>query len=207
MNNRILVRIDFQNDFIHPNGSLSINNLDLIEKNQQFNNSLQKGMFAEIIDAADTHFAETYFNTKEAESFGLHTVYGTWGWNKAAEFKDNIPVTNIFKSSTNIWNEEKYYPILQQNWQGKDVYLCGLLSDVCVEQAFAGFLKRGANVTLFDDLCQGVQKQLPEIINNDKYAEYVENGQLHLMSTAQFFRRILHEKKQQFNLLRQVREM
>ena len=181
MNNRILVRIDFQNDFIHPNGSLSINNLDLIEKNQQFNNSLQKGMFAEIIDAADTHFAETYFNTKEAESFGLHTVYGTWGWNKAAEFKDNIPVTNIFKSSTNIWNEEKYYPILQQNWQGKDVYLCGLLSDVCVEQAFAGFLKRGANVTLFDDLCQGVQKQLPEIINNDKYAEYVENGQLHLM--------------------------
>ncbi len=52
MNNRILVRIDFQNDFIHPNGSLSINNPDLIEKNQQFNNSLQKGMFAEIIDAA-----------------------------------------------------------------------------------------------------------------------------------------------------------
>jgi len=207
MNNRILVRIDFQNDFIHPNGSLSINNPDLIEKNQQFNNSLQKGMFAEIIDAADTHFVETYFNTKEAESFGLHTVYGTWGWNKAAEFKDNIPVTNIFKSSTNIWNEEKYYPILQQNWQGKDVYLCGLLSDVCVEQAFAGFLKRGAKVTLFDDLCQGAQKQLLEIVNDDKYAEYLENGQLRLMKTAQFFRIILSEKKQQFNLLRQVREI
>lgn len=207
MNERILVRIDFQNDFIHPKGSLSINNPDLIEKNQQFNNSLQKGMFAEIIDAADTHFAETYFNTKEAESFGVHTVYGTWGWNKAAEFKDNIPVTNIFKSSTNIWNEEKYYPILQQNWQGKNVYLCGLLSDVCVEQAFDGFLKRGANVTLFDDLCQGAQKQLPEIISDNKYRQHIERGQLRLMTTSQFFRRILNEKKQQFNLLRQGREM
>ena len=207
MNERILVRIDFQNDFIHPEGILSINNPNLIDKNQQFNNSLQKGMFAKIIDVADTHFAETYQNTKEAESFGLHTVYGTWGWNKAADFKDNIPVTNIFKSSTNIWNEEKYYPILQQNWQNKDVYLCGLLSDVCVVQAFDGFLKRGAKVTLLDDLCQGAQKQLTEIVNDEKYAPYKESGKLCLMSTSQFFRKILNEKKQQFNLLRQAREM
>ena len=35
MNERILVRIDFQNDFIHPEGSLSINNPNLIDKNQR----------------------------------------------------------------------------------------------------------------------------------------------------------------------------
>ena len=35
MNKRILVRIDFQNDFVAPDGLLSINDCDLIEKHKE----------------------------------------------------------------------------------------------------------------------------------------------------------------------------
>ena len=41
----------------------------------------------------------------------------------------------------------------------------------------------------------------------EKYMKYVEAGQLRLMKTAQFFRIILNEKKQQFNLLKHGREI
>lgn len=48
MNERFLVRIDFQNDFAAPEGALTINNPDLIARHQRFADSLQKGMFSEI---------------------------------------------------------------------------------------------------------------------------------------------------------------
>lgn len=205
MRDRILVRIDSQNDFMDPEGALTINNPDLIYNNQRFCDSLQKNMFSQIIDVADTHFSETYASTKEAEDFGPHTIYMTWGWLKVAEFKDNIPLTNIYKSTPNLWNEERTYKILQQDWRLKDVYLYGLLSDVCVQQALDGFLKRGARVVLIEDLCQGAQKQLPEIINEPQYVNALASGRLKMISSQQFFRTMLNERKCQLNLVKPIR--
>lgn len=45
--------------------------------------------------------------------------------------------------------------LLQQDLRDKEVYLCGLLSDICVQQGMDGFLRRGAKVTVLEDLCQG----------------------------------------------------
>ena len=56
MSQRILMRIDFQNDFVHPQGKLTISDTDLIDRHQKFANSLQTGMFDVIIDSYDTHF-------------------------------------------------------------------------------------------------------------------------------------------------------
>lgn len=201
MNERILARIDFQNDFIAPDGALTINNPELIARHQRFADSLQKGMFSEIWDFRDTHFAETYPQTKEAESFILHTEFGTWGWEAAATLKDNIPVRRFFKFTTNLWNEAHQYAALQQDMRNKDVYLCGLLSDICVQQGMDGFLRRGAKVTVLEDLCQGLDKQIPEIISEPKYQKLVEEGRLRHISSAQFFRSILLEKKLNYNLV------
>lgn len=201
MTERILVRIDFQKDFVHPKGALSINNPELIGRHERFAGNLQKGMFAEIVDVSDTHFAETYNQTKEAESFPLHTVFGSWGWLSAAEFKDNIPVRKLYKSTTNLWNEVNQYAVLQQDWRDKQVFLCGLLSDVCVQQGLDGFLRRGAVVTVLEDLCQGVDKQIPEIIREPKYERSVAEGRLRHITSAQFFRSILLEKKLNHNLV------
>ena len=77
MNNRILMRIDFQNDFVHPHGALSINSPELIERQQKFADSLFPTSFDKIIDTYDTHFAETYGETSEAANFPLHCVFGS----------------------------------------------------------------------------------------------------------------------------------
>lgn len=201
MTNNILMRIDFQNDFVHPHGALTINNPDLITKHQQFADSLFKHSFDKIIETYDTHFAETYPQTIEAQNYPPHCLYGTWGWQQAAPFKPELDVIKMYKSTTNIWNEAKNYKNLAEDWQDKNVYLCGVLSDVCVQQAMNGLLKCGANVIIIEDLCQGAQKQICDILQTDPYLRFVESGHLKSITTAQFFRSQLLSKKIEYNLV------
>ena len=201
MKNNILIRVDFQNDFVHPHGALTINNPQLIEQHQQFADSLFKNSFGQIIDTYDTHFSETYNDTIEAKSYPPHCVFGTWGWQQAAPFKPELSVMKLYKSTTNMWNEISQYRLLNENWKDKNVYLCGVLSDVCIQQAMNGLLKRGANVIIFDDLCQGLNYQISDILSDEKYQPFVESGQLKSITTSQFFRSSLHDKKIEHNLV------
>ena len=134
MNNRILMRIDFQNDFVHPQGALSLNAPELIARQQKFADNLFPSYFDKIIDTYDTHFAETYGDTVEAQSFPPHCLFGSDGWQQAAPFKPTLEVVKMYKSTTDIWNEAHAYRDLEESWQGKEVYLCGVLSDICVLQ-------------------------------------------------------------------------
>lgn len=195
MTENVLMRIDFQNDFVHPHGALTISNTELIERHQKFADSLFNGTFDRIIDTYDTHFNETYGDTVEAKNYPLHCVFGTWGWQQAAPFKPELKVTKMYKSTTNIWNEVNQYQDLQDNWNDKNVYLCGVLSDVCVKQALDGLLERGANVTILSDLCQGAEYQISDILAKTPYRPFIETGRLKNISTAQFFRGTLLNKK------------
>lgn len=201
MNNRILMRIDFQNDFVHSHGALSLNAPELIEKQQKFADSLFTNTFDKIIDTYDTHFQETYDETIEAKSYPLHCVKGTWGWQQAAPFKPELNVTKMYKSTTNIWNEVRHYADLAADWHDKEVYLCGVLSDVCVQQAMNGLLKKGANVVILEDLCQGAQRQIGDILQDEVYRPFIESGKLKTINSAQFFRQNLIEKKIEHNLV------
>jgi len=201
MNNRILMRIDFQNDFVHPHGALSIQVPELIEKQQKFADSLFKGSFDKIIDTYDTHFQETYGQTIEAMDYPLHCVFGSWGWQQAAPFKPELNITKMYKSTTNIWNEIRQYRDLAADWYGKEVYLCGVLSDVCVKQAMNGLLKKGALVVILEDLCQGLNRQIGDILQDEAYRPFIESGKLKNINSAQFFRKNLIEKKIEHNLV------
>ncbi len=201
MNKRILMRIDFQNDFVHPQGDLTISDIDLIERHQNFANSLQSDMIDLIIDSYDTHFSQTYKNTIESEKFPPHCIFGSWGWQSAAPLKNNIEIINIFKSTTNIWNEKNTYQILDQDWNNKEVYLCGVLSEVCVYQAMKGLLKRGANVIIIEDLCKGINAQTSDILAHPDFQDVKETGQLKSITSAQFFRSNLLNKKIEHNLV------
>lgn len=201
MTNTILMRIDFQNDFVHPHGALSLKNPELIEKHQQFADSLFNDSFDKIIDTYDTHFTETYNNTNEAQNFPQHCIFGSWGWQQAAPFKADLDIIKMYKSTTNIWNEAKTYQDLSADWEDKTVFLCGVLSDVCVKQALNGLLKRGADVIIIDDLCQGAQQQICDILQKDCYRPFTENGKLKSITTAQFFRAQLRDKKIQHHVV------
>lgn len=92
MNNKIFFLIDFQNDFIQPQGLLSINNPQLINRMQSFVNSLTDNCFDSIIATMDTHFKATWDSTSESKDFPLHCEYGTKGWELAINIKDTLPV-------------------------------------------------------------------------------------------------------------------
>ena len=201
MKQRILMRVDFQNDFVHPHGALTINNPQLIEKHQQFADNLFQDSFDKIIDTYDTHFSDTYSNTIEAQSFPEHCLFGSWGWQQAALFKPSLNVVKMYKSTTNIWNEVKVYKDLAEEWYDKDVYLCGVLSDICVKQAMNGFLKKGANVIIIDDLCMGLNQQISDILKEEPYHPFIKTGKLKNITSAQFFRGALLEKKIKHNLV------
>ncbi len=198
MNNRILMRIDFQNDFVHPQGALSLNAPELIARQQKFADNLFPSYFDKIIDTYDTHFAETYGDTVEAQSFPPHCLFGSDGWQQAAPFKPTLEVVKMYKSTTDIWNEAHAYRDLAESWQGKEVYLCGVLSDICVLQAMDGLLKRGAKVVVLEDLCRGKDRQICDILQDEKHRTPVEQGRLKSITSAQFFREILAEKKKQY---------
>lgn len=204
MTNRILMRIDFQNDFVHPHGRLSIESPELIEKQQKFADSLFKGSFDKIIDTYDTHFVETYGQTQEAMDYPLHCVFGSWGWQQAAPFREDLNVIKMYKSTTNIWNEVRQYRDLTKDWSDKEVYLCGVLSDVCVQQAMNGLLKKGAHVVVLDDLCQGINRQISDILQDEVYRPFIEEGSLKSITSAQFFRSRLNEKKIQYDLVKRA---
>lgn len=207
MNKTVLMRIDFQNDFVHPHGRLSVNAPDLISRHQKFAANLQSDMFELIIDSYDTHFLETYLDTKEAESYPPHCIFGTEGWQSAAPFKNNIPVVKIFKSTTDIWHEKHAYPVLNADWHDKEVYLCGVLSDVCVKQAMDGLLKRGAKVSVLEDLCLGLNRQITDILNDAPYRRAVTAGKLRSITSAQFFRAVLLQKKKQHHFVHSNQEI
>lgn len=107
----------------------------------------------------------------------------------------------MYKSTTNIWNEAHAYRDLAESWNGKEVYLCGVLSDICVLQAMHGLLKRGANVVILEDLCQGAKRQTGEILRDDRYLPFIEQGKLKSITSAQFFRTALLDRKIRHNLV------
>ncbi len=199
MTKTVLMRIDFQNDFVHPQGRLTVNAPDLIHRQQKFAANLQNNMFDIIIDSYDTHFLETYDDTIEAETYPPHCIFGSKGWQSAAPFKNNIPLIKIFKSTTNIWHEKHAYAVLNSSWKDKEVYLCGVLSDVCVKQAMDGLLKRGAKVSILEDLCLGLHRQIPEILSDSQYRQFINSGRLRSLSSSQFFRSCLLEQKKLHN--------
>ena len=201
MNNNVFVRIDFQNDFVHPHGALSVKNMELIEAHQKFADSLFSDTFDMIIDTYDTHFSETYNDTLESRKFPLHCVFQSWGWQQAAPFKPELNVRKMYKLVNNIWDEVKTYSDLCTDWKGKNVYLAGVVSDVCVRLAMNGFLERGANVIILSDLCQGIQYQISDIIAREPYRPFIESGALKSITTAQFFRKALLDKKVQHDLV------
>lgn len=45
------------------------------------------------------------------------------------------------------------------------VYVIGVTSDFCVKYAIKGYLDRGYHVTVVQDLCRGINKQIDDIVS------------------------------------------
>ena len=192
--------IDFQNDFVFPDGALTFDNgkgdISLIKRVERFLMQMPNNLFASAIVTYDTHHLDTYFQTEESKTFPPHCLEGEKGWCLAVNpdyihFKIPI-IQNLKKSTYDMWAnsiDTVSQTIINQT---DEVVLFGVASDICNKAALLGWIKQDVKVTILKDLTRGIFKQTDEVLKEPPFAAAVANGKIKTM-TAQAF---LHQQKQ-----------
>ena len=194
--------IDFQNDFVAPNGALTFDNKKgdpaLIAKTTAFFKILPPDVFTNAIVTYDTHFKETYSQSEEGKKFPIHCIKNTYGWqlaiDKALIERKIENIQYLQKSTYDMWEEsiEKINPnILKKT---KEVILIGVASDICNKAALEGWIKREIPVTILEDLTRGIYKQTKEVLNQPPFKEAVQKGKIKCISSTAFLKKMQHER-------------
>ena len=127
MNKKILIVVDYQNDFI--NGVLGFKEAVeikpfIINKIKEYQKSN-----SEIIFLKDTH-DENYLNTIEGKKLPIvHTIKNTHGWDLPKEIIDLVGNNKVFEK--NAFGSTLLFEYLK-NKEYDSIELCGLLSNMCV---------------------------------------------------------------------------
>ena len=168
MKSRLLHIVDMQNDFVLPDGKLYVPGAEsLIKPANEFVNTVH---FDKTIATFDTHYRKTYKKTEESKMFPPHCLFGTKGWELAIQMDKYDMVTKILKQQFDVWENiyiqgidfvMSYSKITPRNTQ---VYVMGVASDFCVKYAIKGYLDRGYHVSVLQDLCRGINKQIDEVV-------------------------------------------
>lgn len=166
MKTRLLHIVDMQNDFVLPDGKLYVPGAEsLIEPANEF---LRNVKFDKTIATFDTHYAETYKKTEESKIFPSHCLYRTHGWKLSVQPHNTwvYPCDNVLKNQFDVWEQPDKIERFLCGFGPKytHVYVMGVASDFCVKYAIKGYLDRGYHVTVLQDLCCGINKQIDEVV-------------------------------------------
>jgi len=74
-----------------------------------------------------------------------------------------------------------------------EVTMVGVASDYCNRYSMEGWLERGARVTIIQDLTKGIEKETPEIVDENKYQKY-KNNRLRAVNSDQFLTEVFGSK-------------
>jgi len=175
---KILIVVDYQNDFVNPNGALPVPNAFNVASNIQ--RRIDSDEYSDIIYTFDTHTVSEYKNSDEAKMFpNIHCEFGTKGWELFPEIKPkfkeyfNMNKSNVkpFTSMT-VGNEHFFTKNIFDIWEGNDTYkkwfvsffssdevevdVVGVASEVCVNMNILGLVERGYKVNFIENCCMGI---------------------------------------------------
>jgi nicotinamidase-related amidase len=154
---KVLIVVDYQIDFV--NGKLGFSGAELIENNildliKRFegNNDL-------VIFTKDTHF-DDYMSTEEGKNLPVsHCIKGTSGHELTdglkKEVKDHLVIEKYTFPSLELGN------ILAKE-EIEEIYLCGLVSDICVftNAIIAKAAKPNATIYIHKDASASYDKEM-----------------------------------------------
>jgi len=174
MNKNILIIIDYQNDFVSPKGKIAKKFGNPILKNsQKISSKIQK-----LIDIFHNNNSQVLFLTsdyslkkykgalkehKSKSAYGEIAIKNTWG-HKLYQLKhlkkDKFIIKNFFDGfyKTKLDNYLK-------NKKIKNIYLCGVNTDVCVFHTAIGAMNRGYTVSLIEDATATISKDKKIFLN------------------------------------------
>jgi nicotinamidase/pyrazinamidase len=67
-----------------------------------------------------------------------------------------------------------------------EVVMMGVASDFCVKDAILGYLKRGASVTVLEDMVQGISDDIKSVVQAEDLKQYTRTGQLRVTTSTQY---------------------
>ena len=183
---RFVVVVDTQADFMCADGALPVAGAEaLIAPMQRWLESLRLAGTAGVLFTFDTHSAEAYPASAEAEQFPLHCVRGTPGW---ANMLDSgavdpaIPVYRLEKGVFDMWAEadvvieavatgetvarDAFFASLRACGV-REVVVIGVAADYCVRSAIEGFVARAFAVELPVGLTRGIARPIEQVVAED----------------------------------------
>lgn len=185
---RFVVVVDTQWDFMAAGGALSVVGAEeLVAPMQAWLSALTPDEVAGVLFTFDTHFAETYAASPEAQMFPIHCVRGTRGWANmldVALVDPAIPAWRIEKGVFDMWAEpglaiedardanrptiarEAFFKALAASGV-TEVTVIGVAADYCVRWAVDGLLGRGFAVTVPAGLTRGIERQIDAVAGED----------------------------------------
>ncbi|MDF0544325.1 isochorismatase family protein [Sphingobium sp. H39-3-25] len=195
---RFVVVVDTQADFMCADGALPVAGAEaLIAPMQRWLASLRPAKTAGVLFTFDSHSAEAYPASAEAEQFPLHCVRRTPGW---ANMLDSgavdpaIPVYQLEKGVFDMWAEadvsieavatgetvarDAFFAALWAR-DVREVAVIGVAADYCVRWAIEGFVARAFAVELPAGLTRGIARPIEQVV-----AEDFANAPVRLETTA-----------------------
>jgi len=191
---KILMVVDYQNDFVDPQGALPVPNADKLTNNIQYRiNSVE---YDYRVYTFDTHTTKQYIGSDEQKIFpNIHCEYKTKGW----DFYNIVPRNNkefrkiIDKSDTpfgeikferdffftkdvfNIWDGNTTYPKWFESTFPKDKFeidVVGIALNYCVFMNVMGMIEKGYKVNIIQDCVEGI-KSFPNGAVDDSYNQNI----------------------------------
>lgn len=191
---KILVVVDYQNDFVDPNGALPVPNADTISDNIQAR--IDSGDYEKIIYTFDTHTQAQYFGSDEQTIFpNIHCEFGTDGWNfygikpqNNTEFQKIVANADEPFEMLNFDNEFFFTKDVFDIWKGNAVYpnwfrstfpinkyeidVVGVATNYCVFMNVMGMIGKGYKVNIIDNCVEGI-KAFPNGVEDDSYKQNI----------------------------------
>ena len=124
---RLLIVVDYQNDFI--DGALGFKGADLIAPRIVELINEFRANNDDVVFTFDTH-TDDYLNTTEGKYLPVpHCLRGSDGWKLHPSIKDLVKDSLIFEKPG--FGSKELGDFIANN-KFEEIYLCGLVSDICV---------------------------------------------------------------------------
>ena len=193
---RFVIVVDTQADFMHADGALSVAGAEaLIAPMRAWLADLDPAETAGVLFTFDTHTAERFAGSSEAEQFPLHCERGTPGWANVldlAAVAPGIPVYRIEKGVFDMWAEpdltieavatgetqprDAFFAALRAEGV-TDLTVIGVAADYCVRWAIDGAVARGFTVNVPAALTRGITRPIAQVLAEDFAGQPVRLGE------------------------------
>lgn len=182
MKKNVLVVVDYQIDFANPKGALYVPNAEKLADKIQ--TEIYNPKYDIVIYTMDSHILADYKNSKEAELFPAHCIFGTEGWDFFRIKTRNPEINTLMRNSDrpkDIVVDDEYVFVKDKFsiWEGNSNYadfmdsfdrdieltIVGVATNYCVAQNAMGYGKMGfKNVSIIENAVEGIPDETFEPI-------------------------------------------